>query len=344
MKMLPTASVPTDTVYLNNKYTKWYYNLIYHARSRNEVSGYTEVHHIIPVCMYKYNNRSAKSQGFLLDNPNSADNLVVLTYREHLIAHWLLVKMVDRIWKFKMEAALSQFRFKRDQITSLEASRIKCAIIDRQKGLFWWNNGTTQILSDQCPNEEYTRGMIAKSSQGKVLWHNGYVNIMSKDCPGSEWKLGKAPGTNSSKGVKWWNNGSINVQSRTSPGDEWLPGRFKTTTQQDEISQKLKGVLWWYNGSTWTRAKKCPGPEWTYAKRSISKTAVRGRTFWHNGQIQKMSAESPGPGWVPGRIPNISACIGKPNVNKGRKLWNNGIQQKSSHECPGDGWYQGRLK
>lgn len=53
--------------------------IITSAQSREQPAGYVEVHHIIP-----------KSMG----GENTADNLVALTGREHLICHWLLTKIV----------------------------------------------------------------------------------------------------------------------------------------------------------------------------------------------------------------------------------------------------------
>jgi 5-methylcytosine-specific restriction endonuclease McrA len=67
--------------FLQNKYTKWYFNIICAAQSR-VTSGYTESHHIIP-----------KSLG----GNNKKENLVKLTAREHFICHRLLTKMVSEI-------------------------------------------------------------------------------------------------------------------------------------------------------------------------------------------------------------------------------------------------------
>jgi len=71
---------------LENKYTKWYYQIINHAKSRNiltkvqakKILGYPELHHIIPKCL-----------GGLDDQ----ENIVFLTGKEHLICHLLLTKM-----------------------------------------------------------------------------------------------------------------------------------------------------------------------------------------------------------------------------------------------------------
>jgi 5-methylcytosine-specific restriction endonuclease McrA len=55
-------------MYLDNKYTKWYFNIIENRRVRDS-NGYTEKHHII-----------SKSLG----GSNNSDNIVKLTTKEHL--------------------------------------------------------------------------------------------------------------------------------------------------------------------------------------------------------------------------------------------------------------------
>ena len=77
-------------MYLHNKYTTTYYNIIAQAKSRT-TTGYTENHHIIP--------RS-------LGGSDDADNLVVLTAREHFLCHWLLTKMTEGQSYHKMMHAL----------------------------------------------------------------------------------------------------------------------------------------------------------------------------------------------------------------------------------------------
>ena len=63
----------------NNKYQKWYDQLISRARNRT-IEGYVERHHIVP-----------KSLG----GTDEKSNLVKLTAREHLIAHMLLPRFVE---------------------------------------------------------------------------------------------------------------------------------------------------------------------------------------------------------------------------------------------------------
>jgi len=78
-------------MYLQNKYSKWYYNIVNRAKSISNASGYTEKHHIIP-----------KSLG----GDDSIDNIVILTAREHFICHLLLPKMLTGVNKRNMSFAI----------------------------------------------------------------------------------------------------------------------------------------------------------------------------------------------------------------------------------------------
>jgi hypothetical protein len=78
-------------MFVENKYHKWYFNIIDKAKTRN-TNGYTELHHIIPKSMGGVNDKS---------------NLVKLTAREHFICHLLLVKFVTGTFKRNMAFALN---------------------------------------------------------------------------------------------------------------------------------------------------------------------------------------------------------------------------------------------
>jgi len=80
--------------YSNNKYSRWYFNIIKKAQEQKrtkEDDQYYENHHIIP-----------KSLG----GGDNVQNLVLLTGREHFIAHLLLVKMLEGKQKRSMFRAL----------------------------------------------------------------------------------------------------------------------------------------------------------------------------------------------------------------------------------------------
>lgn len=98
----------------DSKYTKWYFNIIRAAQSEQRAKGsgvYYEKHHIIP--------KSCGGSDDLL-------NLVLLTAREHFVAHMLLTKMFDCPLKHKMQFAMrsmarsSKHRNAANQLTSWE--------------------------------------------------------------------------------------------------------------------------------------------------------------------------------------------------------------------------------
>jgi hypothetical protein len=80
-------------------YRKIYGSLIQKAkkenRKKNEITYY-ERHHIIPMFMFANNprNKTGLNVGHLEGDPNDKRNIVLLTAREHFIAHILLYKML----------------------------------------------------------------------------------------------------------------------------------------------------------------------------------------------------------------------------------------------------------
>lgn len=110
-----------------SKYTRWYYSIINRAKNQDRTKGviYYELHHIIP-----------KSLG----GTNDKTNLVLLTFKEHIVCHMLLCKMVvSSAHKAKMYYALycltrtnnkEHFRYmtKFEQRKCLESYRIASSL------------------------------------------------------------------------------------------------------------------------------------------------------------------------------------------------------------------------
>ena len=76
--------------FILNKYLVWYWQLCDRARTRLPPVEYTERHHVIPRC---------------LGGAHSAWNIVVLTAREHYVAHLLLTRCRVGSSKEKMSYA-----------------------------------------------------------------------------------------------------------------------------------------------------------------------------------------------------------------------------------------------
>lgn len=78
-------------MFLENKYHRWYIQIVERARTRTHSSG-MERHHIVP-----------KSLG----GTNARSNIVSLTYREHFLSHWLLTKVTTGPALVTMHRALA---------------------------------------------------------------------------------------------------------------------------------------------------------------------------------------------------------------------------------------------
>ena len=142
-------------MYLQNKYTKCYYNIIDRAKSRDlSKETYTEKHHIIP-----------KSLGGL----NNKDNLVKLTAKEHRLAHILLPRMtIDplhtksmwyALWMMLRTKNTNQQR-KISKGSAFEVAKIKVA------------ENSSQLHKGKTVSKE-TREKLSKSCQGRPSPNKG---------------------------------------------------------------------------------------------------------------------------------------------------------------------------
>lgn len=136
-----------------NKYSLWYIKLCDSRQSLARTKGkdeYFELHHILP-----------KSMG----GDDSPNNLVLLTGREHMIAHILLTKctagssyrsMIHAAWKMSM-----RFTVKPRVYEKLKSERSRILSM-RMKGSANPMFGKTFNMSDQHKNR------ISKANRGKV--------------------------------------------------------------------------------------------------------------------------------------------------------------------------------
>lgn len=76
-------------------YKDLYKNLINNAKTENRMKDqgtYYEQHHVVPDFLYKNRKRKGPA-GHLDGNPNSVENLILLTFSEHLMAHYYLYEI-----------------------------------------------------------------------------------------------------------------------------------------------------------------------------------------------------------------------------------------------------------
>lgn len=140
-------------MFLDNKYTKIYYRIINrsiqrkHLKERND--GF-QIHHIIPRCF---------------GGTDSADNLAVLTYKEHRVCHRLLIGMTAGANKHKMMYAYKLFNKHYDtshlptpQIYCTPESYVKMSNTRKSKGSY--KRGKDNIFSTPEIIEQVRQRMI----------------------------------------------------------------------------------------------------------------------------------------------------------------------------------------
>lgn len=159
-------------MFKNNKYTKWYYQIIKNSTDRViDEFTYTEKHHIIP--------RS-------LGGDDSPENLVVLTGREHFICHLLLTKMCTGKHREQMAyAAWQQARptkSKGVKVTShiyeLLRKELSEAYTGRKREPFsekWLTNMRLGAVDrPKRPQTEITKTKISQSKSGKTVGEDNH--------------------------------------------------------------------------------------------------------------------------------------------------------------------------
>lgn len=93
------TNIWAELVY-NNEYFKKYQEIILNEKNKalKSVSGITQKHHIIPKSYYKYKG---------LKTDNSSNNVVILYYEDHILAHYYLALCAKAGWfKYFTEYAL----------------------------------------------------------------------------------------------------------------------------------------------------------------------------------------------------------------------------------------------
>ena len=139
-------------------YQKIYNNLIESRKklNRSKRDSYFENHHIIPKC---------------LNGSNDKDNLILLTAREHFIAHWLLIKIAkNKNEKIKLELSFRCFLWDKDKKRKLTARQFELIRL--------CTNGT---LSERLKGNKYALGTKrTEETKKKMSENNGMKNSITR--------------------------------------------------------------------------------------------------------------------------------------------------------------------
>ncbi len=163
-------------IFIDNKYTRVYYNIIDKARVTS-ISTYTEKHHIIP--------RS-------LGGSDTKENLVALTARQHFVCHLLLTKMTTGIAKRKMLSSVFYLtgKGKADRNNRIKSSRLYENLRKQlSKFVSEQKQGCTQPPRSDIAKQRYSESKTGKNNpnyKGNYITPWGIYEssrLASKACP-----------------------------------------------------------------------------------------------------------------------------------------------------------------
>lgn len=241
-------------IFIENKYSRIYYNLISKAKSRILADDVlTEIHHVIPRSFYK------TKKGWIDGNPDELSNLVTLTYREHYLAHLLLVRMETvehwTIARSKMICALMRMsggksNQRKYQISSHAYEEARKLMHGRHV-----SESTRQKLSEKGKLHRHSDESKKKISQA----HKNLKKF-------SEQQKQEMSETRSKN--KWWNNGIEQCFCPIPPDNSYNRGRLKFNNVGskigNEVSRKKK---WWFNGIVEVFSEEPPGLDFSRGRK-----------------------------------------------------------------------------
>lgn len=175
-------------------------------RSSGEI--YYEKHHIVPVFMFKTNKRYKTSIGDFLGNPDDLDNLVLLTHREHFLAHALLCKIYKNT------------KYYQGCLTSLFLMSNKFKYGRKNEFSFNRNQLITKLFStrlyDKLRNDG--RKAISESRTGKIVVKDKNTGEIMGSFDRSHPKIISGEWVHHTKGIKL-SDQRKEVQSKNSKGE-----------------------------------------------------------------------------------------------------------------------------
>ena len=162
------------TIFKENKYSKWYINLI-NYRLQTPYMGAGEYHHYIPKSIIKNNN------------------LVFLSYKEHYIAHLLLTKAVLDEYSDKMLYAITAMKIKTIKKCSFNSKLFEQ--LKNKANLSRSNKMKGHIVTEETREKlrQYNNGRVA-SDETKLkmsVSHKGRKNSPEHIAKVAAWHTGK---------------------------------------------------------------------------------------------------------------------------------------------------------
>jgi hypothetical protein len=330
-------------LFIVNKYSKWYFNIIENAKTK-QYDTYHETHHIIPRCM---------------GGTDDKDNLVKLSYREHFICHCLLPKFckkkqhkIKMVYSLIFMLGVNEDSKDKKIFTSYQYEYVKKIA---KENLIGENNPFYGKKHTEESRKKMSEGQrLAKESGKKLQKHTDEtkekLSIAAKN-RSPETKRKQAETLRkfySENNVSWYTNGKDSRMIKDSDPipDGYYPGRYMEISEETrrKKSEDMKGEKNHFYGKK--HSKETKEKIYTPENRKKISDANSGRIRYTDGirEIRLKKDEIPPEGFVKGTSP-LSRKRG-PDAISGRIRYNNGIKEirLKKGEIPPEGFVKGRLK
>ena len=176
-------------------YQQLYKQIIDQAKQQNRQKGqgvYYECHHIVPEFMFKHRKRHGP-RGHIDGDPNHPDNLVLLTFQEHLMCHYYLYEIhKDSRYGYQSGTALQFFFIKAG---NGHKRQIHLSQVDQE------------FLNSMAHLRELGISSISKARKGKMPVVDAVTRHKIGSVPVDHPKVVSGEWIHHSKGVPGHNNG-----------------------------------------------------------------------------------------------------------------------------------------
>lgn len=176
---------------METNYKKLYKDLMESAKNDgNRKKGgiiYYESHHIVPEFMFKNRKRKGPS-GHLAGNPNTPSNLVLLTFKEHLIAHYYLYEILKNTHYRHSSGSALQFFF--THATGLHKRQVNLTELDEK------------LLEEMAFLREIGIKSISEARKGKMPVVDAITRVSIGSVPVDHPKVLSGEWVHHSKGVR----------------------------------------------------------------------------------------------------------------------------------------------